>query len=125
MSRLTTVNWNGEIEVTIDNEFRILRKLSKLEDIEDELGCPLDVVFKALKDKEIIFKHIVGLENPKITLETPKVVGLGFSGKYFDLWLCDSPYGDEFCVNTNDYKKTWWLKEDAGVMQMDEVFPGC
>ena len=29
---------------------KVYNKLGKLEDIEDELGCPLDVVFKALKE---------------------------------------------------------------------------
>ena len=58
MSRLTKKYDGGDVEV-IGNEYKAFQKLSNLEDLEQDLGCPLDVVFKALKDKEIIvlFKH--------------------------------------------------------------------
>ena len=88
------------------------RKLKSLEDIEEELGCPLEVVFKALKNRQVIFKHIVGLENPKITLKAHKIAGLLFDGKNYGLWIYENGYGDEFYVYTKDYKNTWWLKED-------------
>ena len=90
----------------------IFNKLGKLEDIEDELGCPLEVVFKALKNGQVIYKHIVGLENPKTYLATHKISGLVYNGKNYGLWLYDRGFGDEFYVYTKDYKNTWWLKED-------------
>ena len=90
-----------------------MNKLSKLEDIEEELGCPLDVVFKALKNRQVIFKHIVGLENPKINLKAHKIAGLSFDGKNYGLWLYDNGYGDdEFYVYTKDYGKTWALTKE-------------
>ena len=91
----------------------IYTKLGKLEDLEDDLGCPLDVVFKALKENYIIFKHVVGLNNPSINLETHKVLGLICIGGKFGLELCDGVFGDEFYVDTKDYGKTWWLKGET------------
>ena len=88
------------------------RKLKSLEDIEDELGCTLDVVFKALKDRHVIYKHIVGLENPKIYLKAHKISGLLFDGKNYGLWLYANKYGDEFYVYTKDYGKTWALTNE-------------
>ena len=76
-------------------------KLGKLEDLEDELGCPLDVVFKALKDTYIWIIHKDKTDySVDFCLEN-------YSGKWYissydkaELYLC------------KDYKKTWWLKED-------------
>lgn len=82
------------------------------DEVEQDLGCPLDVVFKALKENYIIFKHVVGLNNPSINLETHKVLGLICIGGKFGLELCDGVFGDEFYVDTKDYGKTWWLKDD-------------
>ena len=88
-------------------------KLGKLEDIEDELGCPLDVVFKALKDKEIVVKHTYGLNEPVEKLKTHKISGLQFNKTDFVFWLYDDIVTDlEFDVNVKDYKKTWFLREE-------------
>ena len=88
------------------------RKLKSLEDIEEELGCTLDVLFKALKNGQVVFKHIVGLENPKIYLATHKISGLLFNDKNYELWLYDRGFGDEFYVYIKDYGKTWALTEE-------------
>lgn len=100
------------VKDAIDRENIVLTKLKHYEDIEEELGCPLEVVFKALKDKQVIFKHIYGLKKPKIYLETHKIAGLLFDGKNYDLWLYDNGYGDEFCAYTKDYGKTWALTKE-------------
>ena len=91
------------------------RKLKSLEDIEEELGCPLEVVFKvfkALKDGQVIVKHIVGLKNPKTFLEAHKIAELLFDGKNYGLWIYDNGYGDQFRVYTKDYGKTWALTKE-------------
>ncbi len=89
------------------------RKLKSLEDIEEELGCTLEVVFKALKNGQVIYKHIVGLENPKTTLESHKIVEISFDGTNYGLWIYGNGYGEEFYVYTKDYGKTWaFTKED-------------
>lgn len=91
----------------------IYHKLGKLEDLEDELGCSLDVVFKALKDKEIIVKYTYGLDEPIEKLKTHKISGLSIYFTDFVFWVYDDIIVDnEFDVNLKDYKKTWWLKEE-------------
>ena len=97
------------VKDAIDRENIVLTKLKHYEDIEEELGIDLITLFKALKDKQVIFKHIYGLKKPKIYLETHKIAGLLFDGKNYDLWLYDNGYGDEFYVYTKDYGKTWAL----------------
>lgn len=94
-------------------ELEICKKAQKYIELTEELGCPLEVVFKALKDGQVIFKHIFGLENPKINLKAHKIAGLSFDGKNYGLWLYDNGYGDdEFYVYIKNYGKNWWLKED-------------
>lgn len=87
-------------------------KLGLLEDIEEQIGIDLITLFKALKDRQVIFKHIYGLKKPKIYLETHKIAGLLFDGKNYGLWLYDNGYGDEFCAYTKDYGKTWALTKE-------------
>ena len=100
------------VKDAIDRENIVLTKLKHYEDIEEELGIDLITLFKALKDRQVIFKHIYGLKKPKIYLETHKIAGLLFDGKNYGLWLYDNGYGDEFCVYTKDYGKTWALTKE-------------
>lgn len=99
MSRLTykdLASYSGRIngKTLFD---KVYNKLGKLEDIEDELGCPLDVVTnkKAMiaKDSELYEVDIMA-------------VSFTNGNIYF---------GNEWSFTTRklkDYKKTWWLKED-------------
>lgn len=105
------------------NEFdNICNELIEYKNLEEQLGCPLEVVFKALKDRQVIYKHIVGLEKPKTYLATHKIAGLSFDGKNYGLWLYDNGYGDdEFYVYIKDYKNTWWLKEDLTKEELENV----
>ena len=86
-----------------------LEYADKMKAIEEELGCPLEVVFKALKDGQVITKHIVGSENPKVILLPHKIAELLFDGKNYGLWAYENGCGDEFYLNTKDYRKTWAL----------------
>ena len=109
MSRLTRfheegllVNNGGYYEPDKSNYMDITNKLGKLEDLEDQLGCPLDVVVKALK--EGIYKkctYDIGM-----TYIEPQY--LSFDGKCLDCSIGD--FLDY--VNVADYGKTWWLKGD-------------
>ena len=85
-----------------------IHKLGRLEDLEEELGCPLEVVFKALK-KGIIPHN-----------KSHRLVDLSSSSKGWCL-TCEEPasFGDWDCEEyrkpteyyyLKDYKKTWWLK---------------
>ena len=120
MNRLT----NGFVLSHIENGFHLddehikfvkdkLEYADKMKSIEEEqLGCPLEAVFKALKDGQVITKHIVGSENPKVILLPHKIAEILFDVKNYSLWAYENGCGDGFYLNTKDYKKTWWLKED-------------
>lgn len=77
----------------------LLNKLGKLEDLEEELGCPLEVLVKALKSG--IYRM---LENGKIIFETSFKLKFYSSG-----WCLIKP---KLNFKLEDYKKTWWLKKD-------------
>ena len=81
----------------------IYNKLGKLEDLEQDLGCPLDVVFKALKE------GIVYEENNKFI--TDKCIALHFIA-YEKEWALIYDIDFMYSHLLKDYKKTWWLKED-------------
>lgn len=101
-----------------------MTKLGKLEDIEDELGCPLDVVFKAIQQGYIYIEMydrdekgkvyepytIVMYKQENVVLSRTKNNKpedkwcLSFWGGWNDLWVA--------CVDLDEYGKTWWLKED-------------
>ena len=81
----------------------INNKLGKLEDLEEELGCPLEVI-KKLRKANYIYRDD-GLE-------------FGFIGINFNdedkLMLYNDDEWNTFTSDLRlaDYKKTWWLKED-------------
>jgi hypothetical protein len=93
-------NYKGEKYIIgsdgVTSKQMCLNKLGKLEDLEEQIGCPLDVVVKALKQDYFYTK----------------------SGKHSRLEF--GTYGFEWCIcyelrtqiRVADYKKTWWLKED-------------
>ena len=85
----------------------IYNKLGKLEDIEEEIGCPLDVVFKALKNGIYFNFNRTSKEEfiEPIDLSLKLSLG-GFYCLYFEQW------NDGYEVELAYYKKTWCLKED-------------
>lgn len=82
------------------NEY--LNKLGRFEDLEEQLGCPLEVVFEALENGV----YCVDFDNQVI--------------RKFKAPLCFNSTSKEFYWNgTNigypdlkDYQKTWWLKDE-------------
>ena len=115
MSRLTRYHQEslltdegGYYESDNSNYLDITNKLGKLEDIEDELGCPLDVVFKAARNgfwfmSDKFWKNVFTKQFSNIPILFYHYeyecfcFEVGVSGVYIPL---------------KDYKKTWWLKED-------------
>lgn len=103
-------------------------KLSKLEDIEKELGIPLEVLFKALKEG-IWTKG--GNYDPCFLDATPNFIKnldlhIGYCGySQYDSEEFDNYFGenDALCIFTMDYEehnyvtrlkdygKTWWLEK--------------
>ena len=98
MTRLTTYGY--ELDLFTD----IYCKLEHLEDIEEELGCPLEVMFKVLKQK-----FVYNIENEKIEL-----LLVFLSNKSNDLYL----YGfteittQDVRLSLKDYGKTWALTKE-------------
>ena len=85
-----------------------VEKLGKLEDIEQELGIPLEVLFKALKEG-VWVKHLP-IERKNITYY--KVCELHYyKESVWVLWICDRN-GDEFIRVLKDYGKTWALTRE-------------
>lgn len=116
--------YNSNVEeFTLNHKLRndLLNKLGQLEDLEEEIGCPLEVVFKAIEDGIVIIgdinqygnmtlwlanKPLEALVGEKLDFEEPRLI------KYNE-W-CFSCDGGSYrgCVRLKDYTKSWWLKED-------------
>ena len=116
MERLTPKNYKGInlmgswIPPTIKNA--MWNKLGKLEDLEEQIGCPLEVLFRALKD------GIYHNENYGKTSTKEYESYLSFSKSSIPNDYCieihyyfDGIYGTSY-YSLKDYKKTWWLKAD-------------
>lgn len=92
-----------------------LNKLGKLEDIEEQLGCPLEVVFKAINDGAYFKTDYYGMDITYHILENHEI---DFKNARFNIrknnLLDNKPYyTGGFIFNWKDYKKTWWLKNDT------------
>ena len=74
-------------------------KLGQLEDIEEELGIPLEVLFKALKEGVYWKTYQDKAEHSYMGL---------FEAQTGGFYLGDDEYNDVF---TKDYGKTWWLEK--------------
>ena len=79
-----------------------IEKLSKLEDIEQELGIPLEVLFKALKDGIWCLTKEDGVE----FMNVPKL--FNYNDKYY---FREDMFWFEPIVELKDYGKTWWIEE--------------
>lgn len=100
MSRLTRKLGEGFYVAFVPNTDTLKEKLGKLEDIEEGLGCPLEVVFKALT-----FGFVNSLKEK-------------FSTNEYNITLWKTDFGWVLyitglgCYPLKDYGKTWWLKGD-------------
>ena len=100
---------------------KALNKLGKLEDLEDELGCPLEIVLNLIKntnklDKESRTQDIYF--DYKGQLVEASFLSLSFEHNQFvflvQTSLPDSIYDYEsMTLNVKDHQKTWWLKGDS------------
>ena len=89
------------IKLATKNKQEFINKLGRLEDIEEEIGCPLEVREKAIK-YGIYIKNIYGeMVNVKVML-VYKNEQMGYYFRFIN---------DGYVLLT-DYKKTWWLKRD-------------
>lgn len=129
MNRLTK-KFNGEYyykdATTIifinEADYNAIQKLGKLEDLEEQIGCPLEVMFKALEEGIIINEEGFvnsAYDNKEFNAEKDSYYNCLTLYKYENNYYFEdtsSPYGDPECgnigcwVKLSDYQKTWWLK---------------
>ena len=81
---------------------KYIDKLGQLEDVEEELGCPLEVVFKALKNG-IWYEDVANRMH---------CIGVSLDANNYESDFVLNAYTNENAVMVRDYKKTWWLKKD-------------
>ena len=112
MNRLTRyhqegllVNEGGYYELDNSNYTIIVAKLGKLEDLEDKLGCPLDILLKALENDTIKYKDWIC---EGISLYYNGAGKWCFATSYQDKYG-QTKYIDEIDVAT--YGIDWWLVE--------------
>lgn len=84
------------------SEELIYAKLCELEDLEEQIGCPLEVVFKALTNGV----YVKDFPNESNTL---KMFGLNLTNIENEWYMITKFYAN---VKVKDYKKTWWLRKD-------------
>lgn len=107
MSRLTNKLKNEDGYCLVENdavcELFATNKLGKLEDIEEALGCPTEVVFKALKNKYLYVLY--ANTKQRIKFLNSRLLYIN------NQWIIRANYAG-FATNiiVKDYKKTWWLE---------------
>ena len=92
---------------------KVMNELLQYKDLEEQLGCPLEVVIKAIKNGIwfINTKNELEYIDEALAFNTKRD-----SGKFvFDncCYYCQNIEKSK-CneIYLEDYKKTWWLKED-------------
>lgn len=85
-----------------NNYIRCINKLGKLEDLEEEIGCSLEVIFKAIKNG-IYYKN-----NARKTI----YIKVYFTTNSYKTEFVLRDLNDDYALLSRNYKKTWWLKED-------------
>ena len=112
MNRLTRKRKDGQYLKAIKSIDECVNKLGQLEDIEDEIGCDLSIVLKALRNGyyyksikgKILFSQNSGLVPYQNELELDHKVKL-LSEAILKPKSC-------ICVFVRDYGKTWALTKE-------------
>ena len=105
MERLTKHNGFG-YDFNNPSILRTLQKLGKIEDLEDKLGCPLEVMYKIYQGVKVV----VEITYWDSLDEEDKI------SSAVDIVSCIHKYG--FSTSSGKqcywklYKKTWWLRAD-------------
>lgn len=114
MNRLTMKISEGFYTApNIANTDELKYKLGQLEDIEEELGCPLDIIFKALKNNKVRAIHPINKNIEEAVYVTLYYLGqqwcLGFNSF---VWNEKERKCDSWDLFLKDYKKTWALTKE-------------
>lgn len=90
------------------SEGQLVQKLGRLEDLEEQLGCPLEV-----REKALIKDFIWYDDNGRLIQVIPMNSGyIMEKGKKIAVLNCIYNFNFWLAIKCKDYKKTWWLKED-------------
>ncbi len=104
---------NADLGMLQNENDNITKDIEKYWKIQEEIGCPLEVVFKKIQE---------------LTIERWDEVHCLQYDENKKLWyiISYSLWDDEFCPNgqyyLKDYKKTWWLKE--GLKEIEKEIEG-
>ena len=93
----------------IDYLEKVYNKLGKLEDLEEEIGCPLDIRCKVVPDS-YIYTFGTSMENQDIVTRR-KVITISKEGIYISYATVSGKERD-MTLSWEAYQKTWWLKQD-------------
>lgn len=115
---------------TVEEIKELIAKANAYDTLSNELGCPLEVVFKALKEGEIFVKkgycigagetydlnknfYIQNISYDEITEEQLEECDYykGYENSWKFIFYEFDNYGiaEKYLVNVKDYGKTWWL----------------
>lgn len=81
---------------------------SNCHNLEESVGCPLDVVVKLFRQDFIYFKYLSNVQTMKVKV----IKGLSYGSNPGWYFTCIYDNVDFIYISLRDYKKTWWLKED-------------
>lgn len=118
--RLTDIRkriYNYELDYSRDEISKIICKLGQLEDLEEQIGFPLEVLYWLWQDEPIfvlnpIDKSLQEIEHP-LNYYIPIKQAFDIRNELFKttyekrIWNTGG-----VIIYLKDYKKTWWLKED-------------
>lgn len=101
----------------MSSEYGEYKELIKYRDLEEQLGCPLEFIFKVLKASKIYIEgmNVRSEYDERFKFHSKRnnyiINPYAIEGKrpeflFIDRWS----YG--YDLRLKDYKKTWWLKED-------------
>lgn len=101
-------NYKGEKYIIgsdgVTSKQMCLNKLGKLEDLEEQLGCSLEVILKLVDQNELYYQFYNELQHwTSIKVDLRKKV----------VWYCKQVGGHYACSQPlSNYGKTFWLKKD-------------
>lgn len=99
---------------THQNEIEIVRKeldyAKNCHGFEEQIGCSLEIFMKALKQSDFEGLLVDTIDNDGREWKGVYQVFLRYDSFNNKFYWCNG----YFAVHLEDYKKTWWLKEDRG-----------
>lgn len=79
-----------------------VNELEGFKDLQKEVGCPLDVVFRAVT---------YGIWTEDVSNRMIHM-GVDLTANNYDMDLVLRSYDDNYRVLLRNYNRTWWLRED-------------